>query len=150
MRSHGYTLVELLVAVSIIAIGAGVVALSVRGSESRKLGEDAERLGALFRMAQSEARTSGRSVLWEADLGGYSFRWAEPGTDIVLAEELARRRAWSIDVRRIDNTQLLFTREPLREPVAVEISTATEAMRVELDALGEPRRCTGMQCAASR
>lgn len=150
MRSPGYTLIELLVAISIIGIGASVVILSVRGNEARRLGEDADRLGALFRMAQAEARVSGRALLWEADLGGYSFRWAEPGTEILLPEELSRRRTWSVDVRRIDNTRLLFSREPLREPAVVEISTAGDAMRVELDALGESRRCTGIECAASR
>lgn len=150
MRSDGYTLVELLVVITIIAVGAGVVTLSVRGNETRKLGEDADRLGALFRMAQGEARISGRALVWEADLGGYRFRWAEPATDIVLADELSRRRTWSVDVRRIDNTRLLFSREPLREPAVVEIITAGDAMRVELDALGESRRCIGGQCAASR
>jgi len=150
MRRHGYTLIELLIVITIVGIGASAVILSVRGNETRRLGEDADRLGALFRMAQGEARVSGRALLWEADLGGYSFRWVEPSTEILLPEELNRRRTWSVDVRRIDNTRLLFSREPLREPAVVEITTAGDAMRLELDALGEPRRCTGTQCAASR
>ena len=40
MRHRGFTLIELLLTVAIIGIAAGIVTLSVRGSEMRKLTEE--------------------------------------------------------------------------------------------------------------
>src|SRR5437762_1363545 len=71
---RGFTLIELLLAVAIIGITAGIVSLSVRGADAGKLAEEGDRLAALFRMAASEARVGGRSLVWEADLAGYRFR----------------------------------------------------------------------------
>jgi len=74
MASRGYTLVELLVVIAVIGIAAGAVVLALRGNDARRLAEEGDRLAALFRMAQSDARVSGRPVLWQADLAGYRFR----------------------------------------------------------------------------
>src|SRR5260221_7470343 len=74
MRSHGFTLIELLLAVAIIGITAGIVSLSVRGADARKLAEEGDRLAALFRMAASEARVGGRSLVWGARPSGHLFR----------------------------------------------------------------------------
>src|SRR5256885_15602710 len=74
MASRGYTLVELLVVIAVIGIAAGAVVLSLRGNDARRLAEEGDRLAALFRMAQSDARVSGRPVLWQADPAGYRLR----------------------------------------------------------------------------
>ena len=62
MRRAGFTLIELLVVIAMLGIAAAVVALSVSGGEARLLREEAARLGALFRIAQDEARITGRTV----------------------------------------------------------------------------------------
>jgi general secretion pathway protein H len=148
----GFTLIELLLTVAIIGIAAGVVSLSVRGSEARKLAEEGDRLAALFRMAQSEARVSGRALVWEADLSGYRFRPLVADAARPLREELARERSWAVEVRRVDTRQVLFAREPLREPATLEIATPEHRLRLALDALGNLRRvdCEDAACAASR
>src|SRR6478752_6658907 len=101
MRPRGFTLIELLLTIAIIGIAAGIVSLSVRGAESRKLTEEGDRLAALFRMAASEARVGGRTLVWEADLAGYSFRPLVADSSYDLREELARSRAWGIEVRAV-------------------------------------------------
>jgi general secretion pathway protein H len=151
MHARGYTLLELLIVIAIIGIAAGVLTLSVRGNDSRRLTEEGDRLAALFRMAQSEARVGGRPIRWRADLSGYRF-WA-PGADAApIAEELARERRWRIDVRRVAKSELIFGREPLREPTEIEIATAGPVLRLSLDAMGNTRisTCEGAECAASR
>ena len=152
MRPRGYTLIELLVVIAIIGIVAGVLSLSVRGNESRRLTEEGERLAALFSMAQSEARLSGRQILWRADLAGYRFRALAPDADAPLREELARERRWPFEVRRVGRAELLFGREPLREPAEIEIVTSGPVLRIALDALGTARvaGCGELDCAASR
>ena len=152
MRVRGYTLLELLVVAAIIALAAGMLTLGVRGDESRRLREEADRLAALFTLAQSEARVNGRALLWEADLSGYRFRPLAPDAGAELREELARSRQWSLDIERIESRALLFSREPLREPAEVQLATRSHAVRIAVDALGHSAAtdCGGPECAASR
>jgi general secretion pathway protein H len=151
LAPRGFTLVELLVVVALIAIVAGVAALALGGEESRKLREETERLAALFRIAAAEARASGRTLAWEADHAGYWFRAAND-EQYELREELARRRAWPFEVERIGTPRVLITREPLREPVRIEIGTRRRDLHLALDALGNLAAvdCEGARCAASR
>ena len=148
----GYTLIELLITIALIGIAAGVVSLSVRGNESRKLAEETDRLAALFRIASSEARADGRTLVWEADRTGYRFRPLVADATMPLPEELARERRWPVEVRDIERHELVFTREPLREPAIVAIATADRVLRLELDARGNlrPASCEGSGCAALR
>jgi general secretion pathway protein H len=151
-RSAGFTLIELLLVVALVGIAAGVVAMSVHGDERRKVQEEGDRLSALFRMAQSEARISGRTLLWEADLSGYWFRTAAAADNDTLRDELQRKRPWPFEVRRVDTRQIVFTREPLREPALIEIDTRDREVRLALDALGNlrPLDCEREACAGSR
>ena len=149
-NARGFTLIELLIAVAIIGITAGIVTLSVRGTESRRLAEEGDRLAALFRMAASEARVGGRALVWEADLSGYRFRLLVADGSYRMRDELARERPWPVEVRRVETHELVFTREPLRQPVTLEIDTADQKLSLELDALGNLRRTDCAECAASR
>lgn len=152
MRARGYTLLELLVVAALIALAAGMLTLGVRGDEPRRLREEADRLAALFTLAQSEARVSGRALLWEADLAGYRFRPLLADAGAVLREELARRRQWGLEIERVEQRELVFSREPLREPAEIELATRSHAVRIAVDALGQSAAadCGGAQCAASR
>lgn len=153
MRPRGFTLLELLVTIAIIGLGTAAVALSLRGGESRQLQEEGARLGALFRIAQDEARISGRALVWEADLEGYRFRplVREPGAQ-EWRDELLRARSWPFAVSRVDGARVVFGREPMLEPATVRIATAQRELRLALDALGNLSltRCEGDGCAASR
>ena len=151
-RGEGFTLIELLLVVALMGVAVGVVAMSVGGDERYRMREEGDRLSALFRMAQSDARISGRTLVWEADLTGYWFRAASGAEEDRPREELARKRAWPFEVRRVETRQILFTREPLREPAVVAIDTPSRELRLALDARGDLRAldCERESCAASR
>lgn len=148
----GFTLIELLLVVVLVAIAASVAAMSVSGNDRQRLQEEADRLSALFRMAQSDARVSGRTLVWEADLAGYWFRAASALEEDRPREELARKRPWPFQVRSVETGRILFTREPLREPAVIRIETPNRELRLALDARGELRTvdCEREACAASR
>jgi general secretion pathway protein H len=136
MRRAGFTLIELLVVIAMLGIAAAVVALSVSGGEARLLREETARLGALFRIAQDEARITGRTLVWEADIKGYRFRPLDGEAAGDWNDEVLRERAWPFEVRRIDGGRIVFGREPLLEPATLHIATTGVETRLALDALG--------------
>ena len=69
---RGFTLVEVLVVLVIVAIAASMVSLSI-GKRDNGLRSDAQRLADAFTVAQSEARSDGRPIRWLANGQGWSF-----------------------------------------------------------------------------
>jgi len=77
-RQAGFTLVELLIVVALIAIASGVVSLAMRDPAATRLEQEGARLAALLESARAEARASGLAVYWEprgtqADAPGFRF-----------------------------------------------------------------------------
>lgn len=63
-RSPGFTLIELMVVVALIAIGVAITSLALRDPTAARLERDAERLAALLEMARAEARATGLPARW--------------------------------------------------------------------------------------
>jgi general secretion pathway protein H len=61
---RGFTLLELLVVLLLVAIASGVMTLALRDSEAGALEQEAARLAALLEMARAESRVSGQPVSW--------------------------------------------------------------------------------------
>lgn len=139
MRRSGFTLIELLVVIAILGIAAGAVALSISRSDARLLDEEAARLGALFRIAQDEARITGRTLVWEADRDGYRFRLLDEDAARDWSDEVLRPRTWPFVVRSIEGGRIVFGREPLFDPATLRIATAEREARLTLDAFGNLR-----------
>lgn len=136
MRRAGFTLIELLVVIALLGIAAAVVALAVPKSDARLLREEAARLGALFRIAQDEARITGRTLVWEADVKGYRFRPLDEEAARDWSDDVLRQRTWPFEVRSIEGGRIVFGREPLLEPATLHIATDGIEARFALDALG--------------
>ena len=60
----GFTLVELLIVIAIIALAVTLVSVALPDGDSARLEEEGARLTALLEMARAEARVSGAPVLW--------------------------------------------------------------------------------------
>jgi general secretion pathway protein H len=72
-HSAGFTLLELMVVVTIIAIATAGVALSMRPAEQTRLAREGDRLVALLESARAQSRTNGLPVVWHADATGFRF-----------------------------------------------------------------------------
>jgi general secretion pathway protein H len=77
-RARGFTLLELLVVVALIAIATAVASLALRDPAAARLEQEAARLVALLESARAEARASGLAARWEplseqADGSGFRF-----------------------------------------------------------------------------
>ncbi len=93
---RGFTLIELMVVVAIIAIVTAVASLALRDPAAAKLEQEAVRLAALLESARAEARASGLAARWEpllepSDGNAFRFvglpateprptRWIDPST----------------------------------------------------------------------
>ncbi|MDT7837592.1 prepilin-type N-terminal cleavage/methylation domain-containing protein [Aquabacterium sp. OR-4] len=73
LGARGFTLVELLVVLVLIAIAAGTATLALRDGEAVRLDREAARLAALLEAARAEARASGVAVRFELREGSFGF-----------------------------------------------------------------------------
>jgi len=75
----GFTLLELLVVVTIIALATAGVSFAIRDSQSTQLEREGQRLAALLESARAQSRATGAPVRWVAAAGGFHFEGLQPG-----------------------------------------------------------------------
>ena len=78
-RASGFTLLELLVVVAIIAIGSAGVGFAMRDGAQSQLEREAQRLSALLESARAQSRSTGMPVRWVGNSQGFRFEGLPPG-----------------------------------------------------------------------
>lgn len=92
-RALGFTLLELLVVVAIMALATAGVGLALRDGGQAQLEREAARLAALLEAGRAQSRTSGVPVRWRTVPGGFHFdglagnalpkQWLHPDTQVL-------------------------------------------------------------------
>ena len=85
----GFTLLELMVVVLIVAVSTGLVSLSLRDRSQSKLEEEGARLSALLETARTQSRIVGTDVRWQPRATGGGFEFL--GLPALAAKELPSR-----------------------------------------------------------
>ena len=75
---HGFTLLELLVVMAIVAIASAGVVLTLRDSSATDLERDAQRLAAVLESGRAQSRMQGTPVTWRAVPGGFALDGLNP------------------------------------------------------------------------
>jgi general secretion pathway protein H len=70
---HGFTLMELMVVVAVIAIASVGVMFAIPDASTTALERDAQRLAALLDSARAQSRASGLAVTWKPTDEGFMF-----------------------------------------------------------------------------
>ena len=76
---RGFTLLELLVVLAIMAMATAGVTLTLRDNADTALEREAQRLAALFESARAQSRASGVPVRWHTTSGGFHFEGLPAG-----------------------------------------------------------------------
>jgi general secretion pathway protein H len=97
-QQRGFTLLELLVVVSIIAIASAGVAFAMRDSAQTQTEREAQRLAALLESARAQSRMLGVPVIWRSTALGFRFdglpsgglpgNWLDPRTTVASGSSL--------------------------------------------------------------
>ena len=99
--ANGFTLLELLLVVAIVAMASVGVSLALRDSAQARLETEAQRLAAILESARAQSRASGVPVRWRVTGTGFSLEglapdaqaalpqtWIEPGVSASSAQPL--------------------------------------------------------------
>ena len=70
---RGFTLIELMVVVMVIALASGMVVFSMRDTQGIALERDAQRLAAMLEYGRAQSRMQGTPVRWRATEGGFAI-----------------------------------------------------------------------------
>lgn len=97
---HGFTIIELMIVVTIIALASALVALAWPDPRAR-LQDDAARFAARVRAAHDMAMIEGRSVSLWVSAGGYGFDRRDRGGWQPMAEKPFRVERWQNGVRPV-------------------------------------------------
>lgn len=125
----GFTLLELMVVVAIVALASVGVTLSLRDAAQSQLDIEAQRLAALLESARAQSRTVGVPVTWRPTATGFAFEGLSATGDNPKIPVLPNQ--WqSADVSASVNRAVLLGPEPLIPPQRVRLWMRTQPERV--------------------
>jgi len=132
---RGFTLIELMVVMAIVAIGAALASLALPDSDSRTLAREGERLAALLESARAQSRAAGVPVRWRPTASGFAWDGLPPGATALPTGWLDAR------TRVLGNAALLLGPDPIIDAQALVLERGGHAgqppqvLRVATDGL---------------
>ena len=137
--NRGFTLLELMVVVAIIALATAAVSLTLPDSDSSRLETEALRLSALLESARAQSRTSGVPVYWHTTSTGFEFVGLSSRKE--APNPLAGMRDWLQATTRArvvqpDNAaELVLGPEPLIAAQSLQLQLGTQTLSLTTDGL---------------
>lgn len=137
----GFTLLELLLVLAIVAMAAGGVAFSLRNLGQTQLEREAQRLIAMLESARARSRASGMPVIWRSTEAGFEFiGLPEPATEAdparASAREFSPRMAWLGDGVSVRDPKLVsLGPEPIIGRQEIVLQQDANAVRIGTDGL---------------
>jgi general secretion pathway protein H len=137
---RGFTLLELMVVIAIIALASTAVSLSLPDGDSDRLETEALRLSALLESARAQSRTSGVPVYWRVTAEGFEFAGLSNRKE--APNPLAGMRTWlqagtqAAIVLPAGSASLVLGPEPLITAQQVQLQLGNQSLVLATDGLG--------------
>lgn len=125
----GFTLIELMVVLALVAVVTGAAALALPDSNSATLDREAARLSAQLESARAESRISGVAIQWISTVDGFRF---DPRTS---GQMLADQR-WSDVGIKASPGRLILGPEPVIAAQQVILSLGGHHVILSTDGVG--------------
>ena len=147
--ARGFTLIEILLVCTIMAILLGLVMLRLDSSGSRRLESAAEDLARLLEAARDESVIRGQPLAFSSDGQGYQFWLSEsarnewvalPGSAAISARRFPDGIV--ISSLRINGTsrplgeRVVFSLSGIGQPFTLTLASASSRVNIQADALG--------------
>lgn len=129
---RGFTLLELLVVITIIAIASAAVSVSMRDGTQTMLEREATRLAALLEAGRALSRSSGQTIRWRDTPQGFNFEGLNAASlphNWLRADTTVR---WDAG---ISSNTLTLGPEPIIEPQALTLIQDNRSIRLATDGL---------------
>ena len=133
---RGFTLLELIVVVALVAIATAVASLSLRDPSASRLEQEAARLAALLESARAEARSTGIAARWEPlteqpDGAGFRFVGLAP-SEALPTHWLQNGTAAQV----IGSTAVVLGPEPMIGEQRIVLSLQDQRLMLATDGVG--------------
>lgn len=129
----GFTLIELMIVITVIALMSALVVLALPDPRGRLI-DEAERFAARARTAHDLAIVEGRSTSIWVSPGGYGFDRREGGKWVPMSDKPMTVATWGRDVRPVldeARTRIIFDSTGLASaPLRVQLRRGAEAAAV--------------------
>lgn len=129
----GFTLIEVMIVITLVAVGAGVVSLALRDARANRLEREGLRLALLLETARAEARAAALAVRWmpTPEVPDQAFRF------VGLPPSSRLPRQWLEEgiVARVEGGALSLGPEPLIGAQQVELVLDGRRVQVYTDGL---------------
>lgn len=149
-RARGFTLLELLVVMSIVALATAGVTMALRDPDATQLEREALRLAALLDAARAQSRTTGIPVTWHPTSQGFVFEGLRPPAEGSPPSGLhTAGRQWlnsDTEVRIVLPTRadhLVLGPEPLIPTQRIDLALGEQHLALGTDGLGPFQVVTG-------
>ena len=143
---HGFTLLELIVVVAIMALATAGVSLALRDPDATALEREAERLGAVLEAGRSKSRATGLQVRWQATPQGYVLMMPSGNTE----KAVGNPTIWlNPNVVASSNVPVVLGPEPIIAAQSISLSLQSRSLVIATDGL-RPFALQGSDAATSR
>ena len=143
-QQRGFTLLELLVVLAIMALSVGVLSLALRDGDATQLEREGERLSALLEMARAEARAAGVAVLWVPARTAVDTPFRFVGLPSARTDTAASPSALGLPTRWLDNrvtaqvhgrSAVVLGPEAILPPQSIVLRLGDQRLQVSSDGL---------------
>ena len=130
IRVNGFTLIELMVVLLVLALCSSLVVMSTRNTAQQTLEREADRLVNVLEAARAQARGNSTALLWQSNTQGYSLR------ALTDPESPTQVHQWYVLGTRSEPATWVISPEPVQAAVRLSLlleGAPTERLSIATD-----------------